>query len=205
MNNIDSLIYDPVEPSMVSMRPTVSMDAGFTLTEIFPKRIRRPRRPLIEQVSWPKAREAVVNSVSYIKTVPSVMHPRLERMLVRVFKGRSTRDGLIKWLVEKGEVSEARARFIADDQMAKISEALLRAKWMKRGVKFVRWIHGDAPDPREYHRREWDGHSGADGRPNGLNGFVFEIGNPPVIDTSTNDRGYPAQLPGCTCRLEPVK
>ena len=190
---------------MESIEPVVTMDAGFTLTEVFPSRIRVPRRHLIEQVPWPTARGAVVNAIAYIKTVPRELHPRLERMLVRVFKGRSNREGLIKWLSEKGGVSEARARFIADDQMAKVSAELLREKWKKRGVKFVRWIHGDAPDPREYHRRQWDGHSGADGRPNGLNGFVFEIGNPPVIDTSTNDRGYPAQLPGCTCRLEPVK
>ena len=189
---------------MTPMDPVVTMDAGFTLTEVFPTRI-RARRPLIEQVPWTAARGAVVNAVAYIKTVPRELHPRLERMMIRVFKGRSSRDGLIKWLSEKGGVSEARARFIADDQMAKISEALLREKWKKRGVKFVRWVHGGSPDPRDYHRRQWDGSSGADGRPNGLNGFVFEIGNPPVIDTSTNDRGYPAQLPGCTCRLEPVK
>lgn len=177
-------------------------DEGFTLSEIFPKRIRKPTRPLIEQVPWPDARVEVSKAVSLIKSIPQEMHPRVERMMIRLFRGQSTREGLMNWLVEKCGVSEARARLIADDQTVKISEALLRIKWSRRGVKYVRWVHGESSEPRDYHRQDWDGRSAS--APNALNGLVFPINQPPVIDVRTGERGYPGQLVGCTCHLEPV-
>lgn len=180
-------------------------DAGFTLSEIFPTRIRRPRKTLIEQVDLGLAKQAIRSHVALIRTIPAELFPRIEGMVLRVFRGQSDRDGLIRWLHKVGGVSGARARLIADDQLAKASEAFLRLKWAKQGVQYVKWIHGSSYEPRVYHRTDWDGKSGADGRPNGLNGFVFRMDHPPVIDLSTGERGYPAQLIGCSCHLEPIR
>lgn len=180
-------------------------DTSFTLTETFPARIRKPRRPLIEQVDLNLAKHAIARHVALIKTIPAIMFPRIELMILRVFRGQSNRDGLIRWLHKTCGVTAARARLIADDQIAKASEAFLRMKWEQQGVKYVKWVHGSSYEPRTYHRTTWNGKSGSDGRPNGLNGFIFRMDNPPVIDLSTDERGYPAQLVGCSCHLEPIR
>lgn len=188
-----------------SAMPCPAQDEGFTLSEIFPTRIRR-RRTLIEQVDVGLAKRAIAANVSLIRTIPPSMFPRIEGMVLRVFRGQSDRDGLIRWLNRAGGVSEARARMIADDQIAKASEAFLRLKWASQGVEFVRWVHGSAFEPRSYHAAGWDGASGiSDGCPNGLDGFVFRMDSPPVIDQESGERGFPAQLIGCTCHLEPIR
>ena len=43
------------------------------------------------------------------------------------------------------------------------------------------------------------------GKPNGLNGYVFDLAKPPVIDLKTGERGYPGQCIGCSCFLVPVE
>lgn len=174
-----------------------------TLADHLPTRVRKRRR-LIEQVPRKFSRNTISDFVSLIKTIPPDLHPRIERYIVRVFNGTADREGLIRFLHEKGGVSEARARMIADDQIAKAAERMRVEKWRSHGKDYVRWVHAGASDPRDYHLRDWDGISGADGRPNGLNGFVFELSNPPVIDLVTGERGYPAQLVNCHCYLEPI-
>lgn len=177
---------------------------AITLPEYLPHRIRKPRARLIDQVPRRFSRTVISDFVNLIKTIPPEMFPRIERYIVRVFNGTADRDGFIRYLHRRCGVSEARARMIADDQIAKASEWMRIEKWRNRGRNYVRWVHGGANEPREYHLADWDGMSGADGRPNGLNGFVFEITNPPVIDLSTGVRGYPAQLVNCHCHLEPI-
>ena len=177
---------------------------AITLTEYLPHGVRKPRTRLIEEVPRKFSRTVISDFVNLIKTIPAEMFPRIERYIIRVFNGTADREGLIKFLHEKCGVTEARARMIADDQIAKASEWMRIEKWRNQGKSYVRWVHGGPTDPREYHLADWDGMSGADGRPNGLNGFVFEISNPPVIDLKTGERGYPAQLVNCHCHLEPI-
>ena len=37
-----------------------------------------------------------------------------------------------------------------------------------------------------------------------MNGYVFPIDFPPIIDRKTGERGYPGQLINCKCHMEPV-
>ena len=178
--------------------------AHVTLSDYLPNRVRKPRARLIDQVPHKFSRNTISDFVSLIKTIPPDLHPRIQRYIVRVFNGTADRDGLIRYLQRRCGVSEARARMIADDQIAKAAERMRVEKWRSRGKDYVRWVHGGESDPRDYHLSDWDGISGVDGRPNGLNGFVFELSNPPVIDLETGERGYPAQLINCHCYLEPI-
>ena len=100
-----------------------------------------------------------------------------------MFNGTADREGLIRYLQRRCGVSEARARMIADDQIAKASERMRVEKWRSQGKDYVRWVHGGESDPRDYHLRDWDGISGID---------------------ETGERGYPAQLINCHCYLEPI-
>ena len=80
------------------------------------------------------------------------------------------------------------------------------ARWMRNGFTKVMWKHGNSKEYRVYHKTKWDGHKGKrNGKPNGLNGYVFDISKPPVIDTKTGERGYPGQCIGCRCFLVPIQ
>lgn len=175
------------------------------LSETLRKRIRRTKT-LIEYIPREKAREIVDGFVSLIKTIPSKEdHRRISMYIMRVFDGKATRDSFISYLMRVWKVDYARARMIVDDQLNKASERFLVEKWKKQGCEFVKWVHKGETNPRVYHLRRWNGVSGKrNGRPNGLNGYIFQIDRPPIIDLKTKERGYPGQMINCKCRLEPI-
>ena len=175
------------------------------LSESLRRKVRRARS-LIDYVPRDTARKIIADFVSLIKTIPTEEdHRRIARYIMRIFDGKATRDSFIAYLMRVWEVDYERARMIADDQLNKASERFLVEKWKGQGCKKVRWVHKGDSNPRVYHLRRWNGISGKrNGRPNGLNGFVFPINRPPVIDPKTGERGYPGQMINCRCRLEPV-
>lgn len=175
------------------------------MSDSWPFRIRKART-LIEWL--PKGREDAIirENVALIKTIPPDMHKRIAAYIKSVFRGRRTRDELVRYLIRIGDVTEARAEMIADDQITKVAELFLVEKWKKQGVKWVKWVHKGATEPRKYHLAKWDGKSGRkDGKPNGLNGFIFRLDKPPVINPKTDERGYPGQMINCHCHMEKVK
>ena len=176
-----------------------------SLAESFPHRLRRVRS-LIEFIPREKAKKIVEDNVALIKTIPSEdEHRRIAWYILRVFLGIYSRDELISYLMRIGGVDEDRAIMIADDQMHKAAERFLVEKWKGQGCKRVRWVHEGATNPRQYHLRQWNGRSGKrNGRPNGLNGYEFDIDKPPVINLKTKERGYPGQMINCHCRLVPI-
>ena len=175
--------------------------------DIFPKRIYRPRSTLLKQVDYDTARRIVREGVSLIRTIPNLDILKAEQKVLAYFRLKLTRDQLARYFyrIGDGAITKAWAEVIADDQINKASERLRVAKWKKNGVRMVRWVHSNFDEPRPYHREKWNGASGIfDGLPNGLNGYVFPIDFPPIIDTRTGERGYPGQLINCKCHLEPV-
>lgn len=176
--------------------------------DIFPKRIYRPRTTLLQQVDYETARRIIRENVALIKTIPFLDVLKAEQKVIAYFRKKITRDQLAKYFyrIADGAITKAWAEVIADDQINKASERLRVAKWKKNGVRMVRWVHSNFDEPRPYHREKWNGASGIfDGVPNGLNGYVFPIDFPPVIDLATRERGYPGQLINCKCHLEPVR
>ena len=176
---------------------TVAMDAL--------SRSKTAKYGLWQWVGEKRGREIVKANVSLIRTIDEDRLPKIVSLVVKALKGEITRDKLVSEIERVGEVEGDRAEIIANDQIAKATTMFKMAKWKAVGWKRVQWKHSPRiPEPREYHRRKWDGKSGVkDGHPNGLNGFVFEMSNPPVIDEKTGERGYPAQLINCHCFLVP--
>ena len=176
--------------------------------DIFPKRTYRPRSTLLKQVDYETARRIIRENVSLIKTIPFLDVLKAEQKILGYFRLKVSRDQLARYFyrIADGAITKAWAQVIADDQINKASERLRVAKWKKNGVRMVRWVHCNMDEPRPYHKEKWDQKSGIfDGRPNGLNGFIFPIDYPPVIDTKTGERGYPGHLVNCRCHLEPVQ
>ena len=171
------------------------------------KRGYRPRSTLLGNIDYEIARRIARENASLIRTIPHLDIVKAEQKILGYFRLKITREQLARYFynVANGAISIDRARFIADDQIAKATERMLVEKWRKNGITMVRWVHSGLSEPRPYHRTKWNGKSGLyDRRPNGLDGFIFPIDHPPVINLSTGERGYPGQLPNCRCHLEPV-
>lgn len=151
-------------------------------------------------------REGVEENVNLIKTIPQKYFDKIGDAVEKRARGRMTRNALIKRIKEVGGITQRRAEMIADDQTAKVTEHMMLARCRNAGIKKVMWMHSSiSMKPRDYHKMRWDGHTGKrNGKPNGLNGYIFSIDNPPVIDKKTGERGFPAQLINCKCYLTPV-
>ena len=167
----------------------------------------RKRSSLVDDVSRPVAKRIIADNVALIKTIPSDYFPKIAYRVLGYFDFRYTKTEIEKFLVEQCGVSRARAKLIASDQLAKAEQLLKVAKWKKRGVNRVMWCHSiRQEEPRVYHVIKWDGVSGlSDGKPNGLNGYTFDLDHPPVIDLKTGERGFPGRLVSCHCYLKSVR
>ena len=149
---------------------------------------------------------ALSDNVNLIKTIPEKYFDKIGKAVAQRTSGKMTRGQLVKRIKELGGVTQRRAEMIADDQTAKVTEQMMLARCRNAGIKRVMWVHSSiSMHPRDYHKTRWDGHTGKyNGKPNGLNGYIFPIDRPPVIDRKTGERGYPAQLINCHCFLTPV-
>ena len=150
--------------------------------------------------------DAIEDNVNLIKTIPSKFFDKIGKAVELRTVGKMSRGALVKRIKELGGVTQRRAELIADDQTAKVTERMMLARCRNAGIKRVMWLHSSiSMHPRDYHKTRWDGHTGKyNGKPNGLNGYIFPIDKPPVIDRKTGERGYPAQLINCHCFLTPV-
>ena len=143
-------------------------------------------------------RSVIKGSCSLIKTVddPELI-AGIERRIKRLYeKGNTSKESLKKFLENECDLEEWQAERIINDQMNKYETRMKLEQFKKKGVKLVRWVHGGAHEPRPWHIGKW---------PHGLNGCVFPIDRPPVIDPKTGLRGYPGDMIGCHCHLEAIE
>ena len=149
--------------------------------------------------------EAIETNVNLIKTIPTQYFDKIGKAVEARVTGKMTRGALVKRIKELGGITQRRAEMIADDQVAKVTEAMMLARCRNAGIQRVMWVHAPiSMHPRDVHRRKWDGHTGKFNRkPNGFNGYIFDIDKPPY-DPVAKQYVYPAQLPNCKCTLIPV-
>lgn len=137
-------------------------------------------------------RASVKSNVALIKSIPEKYFLEVEDAVMRsIQSGRGMAD-LKPFLEKRYGITSRRAEFIARDQTAKANTALNRARMQKLGMRKFKWLHsGGSAEPRPLHKNE-------------LNGNIYDLDNPPVIDERTGERGFPGQLPNCKCRMAPV-
>lgn len=145
-------------------------------------------------------------NVSLIESIPEQYIKRIRTVVTNIVNGSGTWEDLRHEIVHSKGITLRRAKMIARDQTNKVFNAVTLRRFEQLGITRVKWKHTYASkEPRHYHLRQWDGESGLkDGRPNGLNGFEFDINNPPVIDEKTGQRGFPGTAPNCSCMMIPV-
>lgn len=153
---------------------------------------------------------SIMENVSLIKSIESKYFEQITGSVARSMQAGGSIKQLRQEIFHYNNMTRKRADIIANDQSRKAYMSINLRNMSKAGIKKVEWVHsGGGYTVREYHFRKWDGVSGIDdGRPNGLNGYIFDIDKPPVIQLQNGktpeERGYPAQLPNCKCVLRAV-
>ncbi|WOB87833.1 phage minor head protein [Providencia sp. PROV040] len=135
---------------------------------------------------------ATAENVSLIKSIPTQFHQRIESVALRsISQGGEGAKTLLDEIRHTGSVTESRANFIAVDQTRKITTAANYERMKSAGIRKAIWHHsGGSAEPREWHLQ--------------LDGEVFDLDNPPIIEPKTGERGLPGQLPNCKCFWTPV-
>lgn len=152
----------------------------------------------------------IAENVSLIKSIQSQYHERVQGAVSRSITSAGSIKSLAEEINKYGKMGNRRANLIALDQTRKMYSTMNFRRFEQIGIQKVKWLHTHAGKTvRPYHARKWDGVSGLkDGHPNGLNGFIFDISNPPVIQEATKNspeiRGLPAELPFCTCIMRAI-
>jgi uncharacterized protein with gpF-like domain len=158
---------------------------------------------VIEPVNAVYAEKVIAENVALIRSIGSRYFDRIQKQVVSsLSKGGGGQKQVFDDLMKIKGVSERQAKLIARDQNAKVHGQLTVERMKAGGITKARWLHSSAGKvPREYHKTKWDGHSEP---PNGLDGYIFDITQPPVADTKTGERAFPSGLINCRCVAIPV-
>ncbi|MDC9591170.1 phage minor head protein [Xenorhabdus sp. XENO-10] len=151
--------------------------------------IKTPDRPAEMQE---RLTAATAENVALIKSIPQQFHFRIESAALRsISQAGEGAKTLLDEIRSIGSVTEKRAQFIAVDQTRKITTAANYERMKSAGIRKAVWHHsGGSAEPRKLHQK--------------LDGQVFELDNPPIIDDRTGQRGLPGELPNCKCFWTPV-
>lgn len=135
---------------------------------------------------------SVSQSIGLIKSVPTSYFDQIKGVVMRSIQsgGQGTKD-IFDEISSYGVVTKKRAIDIAQDQTSKATTAINAARMDDLGIKKFEWLHsGGGKYPRPLHQS--------------LDGQIFSLDDPPVIDERTGERGLPGQLIKCRCRMVPV-
>jgi len=111
-------------------------------------------------------------------------------------KGNGLAD-LVPAMEQRYGEAKRHAKNVALDQTRKAYTAINTAKMRQNGVTKFEWVHtGGSQEPRPYHL-----HTPAQG---GLNGGIYDINDPPIIDQKTGERGLPGDDYNCRCTMRPI-
>lgn len=136
---------------------------------------------------------AIIENVNLIKSIPTQYFDRIAGAATRAMQYSGSPKRLMTDLKKYAKMTIRRANDIAVDQTNKTYTALNLRKFKQAGITRWEWLHtGGSVHPREHHLKKY---------PYGLNGGIFTLDNPPVIDPRTGERGFPSQLPYCRCTM----
>lgn len=131
-------------------------------------------------------------NVSLIKSIPNEYFKQITGSVARSIENGEGIRQLAKELREYGAKTDRRAQLIAQDQTRKAYNSINLRNFQDNNVRKFKWLHsGGSRDPRPYHKEVLDGQ-------------IFDINDPPVIDPKTGERGFPGQLPYCRCVMAAV-
>lgn len=133
---------------------------------------------------------SIEQNVGLIKSIPAEYFERVSGAVMRTVQAGTETQALADEIESLGASTKKRAAFIARDQVSKATSAINRTRMEKLGIERFEWLHSGGGNARRLHEH--------------LDGRIFKIDEPPVIDERTGERGFPGQLPNCRCRMVPI-
>ena len=145
---------------------------------------------LPEKIKVP-VQASFVEASEYLKNIVDEYILKITGSIMRSMQSGDASE--LKEAIEREGISALRrAKFIAEDQFNKANSAIALSTMESAGIRKFKWVYTyRSREPRPYHEHV-------------LNGKIFDLDNPPVIDPKTGERGFPAQLPNCKCAMQPV-
>ena len=141
---------------------------------------------------------STTENVNLIKSMPGTYMEHIEGAVMRSITNPDAGGwgGLMNkmedMLDKRSQQIHNKARNVALDQTRKAYNNLNAGRMRAVGVKKYRWIHsGGGQRPREHHL-------------NVLNGNVFSLDDPPIIEPKTGETGIPGQAINCRCVMLPL-
>lgn len=127
-------------------------------------------------------------NVDLIKTIPEETLDKMRNIINEGYSSGKTTTRMTRDIQSIYRVSKRRARFIARDQVAKLSGRIQKAQQEDAGITEYIWSTTGDERVRDSHRS--------------LNGKKFSWGDPP--ENSDGRKCHPAQDYGCRCIGRPV-
>lgn len=135
---------------------------------------------------------SVAANVDLIKRIPQKFLAEVQGQVMRsITTGQGLQD-LVPFMEEKYGQAKRHAKNVAMDQTRKAYVAINKARMDRVGIKKFEWLHsGGSNHPREYHRDV-------------LNGNIYSLDEPPIINLDTGQRGLPGDEINCRCTMRPI-
>lgn len=140
---------------------------------------------------------SVDQSTTLIRSIPQGYITEVREIIMRTFGSPSgdfqnTVKEIDKLLDTRYKKYKNKAKNLVLDQTRKAYAGISDQRMREAGVTKYRWKHaGGSVNPRPYHK-------------NVLDGKVFSLDDPPIINPSTGERGHPGDAINCKCYKIPV-
>lgn len=140
----------------------------------------------------------IYENVNLIERIPSTYFDQVRGAVMRSITQPETggleglQETIQSVLDKRGKQIHNKARNTALDQTRKAYNNLNSGRMKAVGISKYQWVHSRGGQfPREHHLNE-------------LDGKIFSLDEPPIIEPKTGERGIPGQAINCRCTMLPL-
>ena len=138
-----------------------------------------------------KVQAIVLENIRLIKSIEEQYLSQIEGALMRSIIDGGPKKDLIAVLAKQKGISKRRAKNTAIDQVHKAYVHITTELMSEAGIDKFEWVYTYRSKTRR------DDHVA-------MNGNIYSINQPPVIDRKTGKRGLPGDIYNCKCAMRPV-
>lgn len=139
---------------------------------------------------------SINENAKLIETIPKQFIDKVSRATYRSISSGNGLEDLQNYFEKWYGEDTRKAKNVALDQTRKAYNDINADRMRAVKLNKFEWVHsGGGHTPRPYHFDKW---------PAGLNGGIFDVNDPPVVDEKTGERGLPGHAINCKCTMRPL-